>query len=660
MYVRRTALLKVALALFVAMPGIIPATAGSLSDADIQAYRIAFEAAEDGKIDKARAAAATVANPALRPVIDWLDYRRAGTRASFVEIAAFVESHPDWPYLETLRANAERRLADSDADGAHAWLQRHPPVTGDGALTWFGAMAQVGDIESHVDDIARAWIGLDFSVEAEKQFFGTFRKFLSKDDHTARLDRLIWARDYWPARRMLDRVDSGHAALGRARLALMHREDGVDGAVARVPVDLRDAPELWYERLRWRRISGFDEKARTVLLDPPPTLIALPTLPGGDRWAQEAQILARRALSDGLVRDAYRLAAAHRLESGIEFAESEFLAGWIGHTRLRDHTEALAHFSRLYANVNYPISRARGAYWAAEAAAAQGDPAAAGWYRRAAAHPTTFYGQAALGALGDAPPLVDLSAEPAIDARIAFEAREIVSVVRLLGALDRPSIIRPFLLKMMHATEVADEMLLVAELALSAGQPLEGLRAAKRAYREDGALSAFAYPMIELPGIEDALAGIEPALVLALIRQESGFDRNAVSGAGARGLMQLLPSTALVVARKHGEKYSKAGLTADPEYNIRLGTAYLAELLERFDGATALALAGYNGGPRNVERWIAAFGDPRKGDLSLIDWIESIPFSETRNYVQRVLEAVPVYRQLLGDPQVATITIPVL
>ena len=325
---------------------------------------------------------------------------------------------------------------------------------------------------------------------------------------------------------------------------------------------------------------------------------------------------------------------------------------------LRDHGAALGHFTRLFENVRYPISRARGAFWAGEAAAAHGTTAVArDWYQRAAAYPTTYYGQAALAALGEALPAVRFDAAPSDAARRDFAKRDIVAVVRRLGMLDRPDIVRPFLLAMMSASEDADEMMLVAELAIAAGQPLEALRAAKRAFREDGALSAYAFPLVDLP---DDLATPDQALVLALIRQESGFDRRAVSGSNAQGMMQLLPSTAESVARKLGIGYSRDRLTVDPAYNIRLGSAYFAELLERFDGAPALALAGYNGGPGNVRRWLALYGDPRKGEIALNDWIESIPYAETRNYVQRVLEAVPVYRQLLGNPQRATITIPVL
>lgn len=640
----------------------VPAGAGKLSDADINQWRVAVDAADRGDTKKARAAAARAKDDALLPVIAWLDFRRPDTKAPFVDIAAFIADHPDWPQIETLRANAERRLLDSDTDPdeARAWLEHHPPVTGDGALAWYRAMAHVDEIATHSDDIARAWVDLDFSPEADNSFFNEFREFLSKDDQVSRLDRLIWERQYWPAQRMLDRVEPGQAALARARLALMRRKSGVDRAIARVPVDLRDAPELWYERLRWRRLSGFDETARLVLLDPPKTLTALPQLPRRDRWAEEGQVLARLAMNEGQYDDAYKLAAMHQLDRGVEFAESEFLAGWIGHSMLRDHAAALDHFTRLYNNVSFPISRARGAFWAGEAASAAGNPAAAGWYRQAGTYPTTFYGQAALQALGSPLPEVRLTAKPTEAARTEFVERDIVAVVRRLGEIERPHITRLFLLRMMYASEDADEMLLVSELALAANQPLEALRAAKRAHREDGALSALAYPLIKLPPRSGRADSPEPALLLALIRQESGFDRRAVSGSGARGMMQLLPTTARHVARKLGLKYSKSRLTHDPQYNITLGSAYFGDLLERFDGEPALALAGYNGGPSNVERWLKTYGDPRRGEIGMIDWIESIPFSETRNYVQRVLEAVAIYRQLLGDPQVATVTIPVL
>jgi soluble lytic murein transglycosylase len=538
---------------------------------------------------------------------------------------------------------------------------RNPPVTGDGALAWLSAPTRAGAPAVPADAIARAWIDLDFTPAAEERFYAAFRKVLTSADNNARLDRLIWERRTDAASRMLRRVDSAQAALATARLTLISSKGNVDGAVARVPAALRDAPELWYERLKWRRKAGLDDAARLVLLDPPAAMAALPQWPQGDLWAQEGQILARRALSDGHVSDAYRLAASHKLDAGVEFAESEFLAGWIGLSLLRDTKTALGHFSRLYDNVRFPISRARGAFWAGEAAAAPGaTEQARDWYQRASKFPTTYYGQAALKALGEPLPKVRIDAAAAPAAREAFERRDIVAVVRQLGMIDRPEILRSFLLRLMYASEDADEMMLVAELALSVGQPLEGLRAAKRAYREDGALSPFAYPMVALPKLPSVAATTDPALLLALIRQESGFDRQATSGAGARGMMQLLPGTAADVARKLGMDYSMPRLTEDPAYNIQLGSAYFADLLDRFGGEPALALAGYNAGPRNVHRWLATNGTPGQGGLSLNDWIESIPYAETRNYVQRVLEAVPVYRQLLNDPARPTVTVPEL
>ena len=639
------------------------ATAAAPQDRDIVLWREALDAASRGDHDAARRLSDRAGDAILRDVVDWFDFRRGDTRASFVEIADFVERHPDWPFVSSLRANAERRLDEDDADlaAARVWLERHPPVTGDGALAWFRALARLGNVDTKGDEIVRAWVELDFGADTEERFYREFRRFLSKDNHVARLDRLIWDRQATAARRMFSRVGADQVALATARLALQQQAPGVDSAVARVPAALRDAPELWFERLRWRRKAGLDNDARLVLLDPPATLAALPQLPRGDRWAQEGQILARRALSDGLISDAYRLAATHRLDRGVEFAESEFLAGWIGHSMLRDHRAALDHFARLYENVRYPISRARGAFWAGEAASAAGSRDAAHyWYRRAEAYPTTYYGQAALAALGDPMPAIRLDAAPSDAARAAFSERDAVAAVRQLGRLGRPDFARPFLLAMMYASEDADEMMLVAELALSIGQPLEALRAAKRAWREDGAQSAYAYPMISLPDLPAEAATVEPALVLALIRQESGFDRRAVSGSGAHGMMQLLPSTAQSVARRLGDAFSAARLTEDPAWNIRLGSAYFAELMDRYDGVPALALAGYNGGPGNVARWVAAYGDPRKGEIAINDWIESIPFSETRNYVQRVLEAVPVYRQLLGNPPRSVVTIPVL
>ncbi|MBT3931281.1 MAG: lytic transglycosylase domain-containing protein [Rhodospirillaceae bacterium] len=586
--------------------------------------------------------------PLIAKYAAWLDYQRAAAKSGFSDIAAFLEANPDWPRANELRRNAEAALDETvPGEDIRNWFERSPPISGAGALAHLDALYANGERERLAELTPRYWRTLSIDRHAEAALLKRHGAHLGKDDHRARLDRMIWTQNSGAAQRMLTRVDPQTAALGRARIALLRRSAGVDGAIARVPKNMRDAPELWFERLRWRRRKGLDSSAGDILFD----LSGIRPQP--HKWAKESQILARRALANGHYSEAARLVTGHGLSAGAAFAESEFLAGWIQLSFLNTPSAAQDHFTTLYEGVRYPISRARGAFWKGRAASAGGnDPLAHEWWQRAAEHPSTFYGQQALLSLGTQAPRFEFTrpADPLI--REAFVSDELVVLVQRLHTLGADASLRTFLLHLSGLAKNVDERLLVAQLANEVDRPREAVRAAKRANQLDNIIGAAGYPLWPLPK-RDANAQLEDALVLSVIRQESGFDRAAISRAGARGMMQLMPATAQQIAKGLSEPYSRSRLLTDPGYNIRLGGGYLAQMLKRFDGSAPLALAAYNAGPHRVVRWVKEFGDPRTGDIQMLDWIETIPFSETRNYVQRVLEAVPVYRHLLSDTQLA-------
>ncbi|MDA0786818.1 MAG: lytic transglycosylase domain-containing protein [Proteobacteria bacterium] len=586
--------------------------------------------------------------PLITKYAAWLDYQRRDTKNGFADITAFLDANPDWPRANELRRNAEESIDETvPNDAIRNWFERHPPISGAGALAHLDALLATGERERLAELTPRYWRQLSIDSQTETDFLRRHGAQLGKDDHRARLDHLIWIQNHAAAQRMLARVDPATAALGRARIALLRRSAGVDGAIARVPETVRDAPELWYERLRWRRREGMDGGARDILFE----LSGLRPQP--QKWATESQILARRALADGLYSDAVRLVSGHGLSAGAAFAESEFLAGWIQLSFLNEPNAAEVRFATLYEGVRYPISRARGAFWNGRAAAARGEREhAREWWQRAAEHPSTFYGQQALLSLGSEAPRFDFARPTDPTIRATFVSHELVALVQRLHALGANASLRTFLLHLSGLAKNAAERLLVAQLALEADRPREAVRAAKRANQLDNVIGAAGYPLWTLPK-RDADTQLEDALVLSVIRQESGFDRTAVSRAGARGMMQLMPGTAQQIAKGLSEPYSRSRLLTDPGYNIRLGRGYLQQMLERFDGSAPLALAAYNAGPHRVARWVREYGDPRTGDIEMLDWIETIPFSETRNYVQRVLEAVPVYRHLLSDTQLA-------
>jgi soluble lytic murein transglycosylase len=402
---------------------------------------------------------------------------------------------------------------------------------------------------------------------------------------------------------------------------------------------------LVFERMRWRRRKGRDLAARELLQNLPEKL----THP--ERWWRERAVLARRALRAGHVTEAYNLAKDHNLENGTSFAEGEWLAGWISLRFMKEAGPALEHFDALFNASKYPISRARGAYWAGRASEELKKPyQAKEWFKKAAAYPLTYYGQLASAKFA-ADASIKLPQHPANsdEEDQKFEANELVKVVRILAKADLFDLLRPFIRTLNKADVSAKWLASVARLARQSGRPDLAVYTAKQAYRSGITLSEEGYPVL---ATTDKLK-MEGALLHALIRQESAFNIKAVSHAGARGLMQLMPATARRVAKQHSLPYRRRKLTTDTEYNLRLGQAYMAGLLEKFDGSYVLSLAAYNAGPGRANRWIKRNGDPRDKNVDAIDWVEMIPFTETRNYVQRVIENLHVYRKRLNQTEVA-------
>lgn len=615
----------------------------ALGESDIAVYRAAFTSAQAGNWRQAAARAAKAKQKLPGKALSWLRYKTPGSGARFERIAAFIDSNPGWPRPMELRRRAEEAMPDTLPRGeVLAWFKRHPALTAPGSTRHARALIATGQHGRATKFLRTAWIDLNMSAREGRAFRREFRKYLRAEDHAARLERLIWDQRIGAARRQMRRVGRDRRNLARARLMLMQRSGGVDGAIARVPEFMRDDAGLIYERLRWRRRKGFTDSA-IELLDRPPTQLLRP-----GKWWYERAVLARRTLRNGEITRAYRLARDHRQTAGAPFAEAEWLAGWIALRFLGDAEIALEHFTRLYDKVRYPISRARGAYWAGRAAEMGGGESrtrSQKWYGAAAEHPTTFYGQLAqdrlLGGTEPRPGPV-----PSQSQREAFEKRERVRLVRMLAALENRDLVETFFESLMRDAGHEADWTLIANLAAEIGRQDLSVRAAKRAVRAGVVLPEAGYPALAV-----SLGAVpDPALVLAVIRQESAFDATAISRAGARGLMQLMPATARSMARRLKIRYSRQRLTADPEHNVSLGSAYLARLIRSYDGSIVLALAAYNAGPNRVKRWLRANGDPRATSVQdAIDWVESIPIAETRNYVQRVLENVPIYGYRLQD-----------
>ena len=592
-----------------------------------------------------------VKDPLARRFLAWNVLSNTNNVATFELIDAFLRESPDWPHQRQLRKRAEETMKSRipTADKI-AWFAINKPVSATGKSRLAGALVKVGRTEEARALVQKVWISGNFPRAEEKAFYKKFRKYLTRQDHIKRLDRLLWDGKYGATRRMLRHVPKDWQALAQARYSLRRRTGNVDFLIKRVPQSLKDDPGLAYERLRWRRRKGKDD-AVNILLSPPDNLVR-PEL-----WWKERATLARRLLLKGHVSDAYRIVSEHHLSNGAAFADAEWMSGWIALRFLADHTKALEHFSKMFAAVKYPISRARGAYWSGRALEAAGkDEDAKAWYSKASAYPTTYYGQLALAKIkpGQSLSFVD-DPVPTPEQYKKFDQHELVRVVRMLGDIGEYDRIKPFILQLYKLSPDAGWRKLTATLArLNKRQDL-AIWVAKRSSREGQELMNSGYPTVEPPNIETTGTVLPPEkpFVLAVIRQESAYRADARSPANAQGLMQLMPRTAKNVAKGLKVKFSRLKLTRDPDYNMMLGQNYLSEVLSTFGNSYVLALGAYNAGPNRVKQWIRKFGDPREKDVDAIDWVEMIPFEETRNYIQRVLENLQVYRTRTAETEVA-------
>lgn len=633
-----------------------PNASAIVSDADLGRLRDGLEAAERGDWTRVRSLESTITDPTAAHILNW---RRAASdpSMSFSSLDRALVELADWPRLNDIRSEAEAKI---DAAGLTpreivSWFEARDPASGQGEIAFVDALMAVGRRDEATERLRRTWRERLLPLDVQSRTLSRYGNLLTQADHVARVDYLLWRDQRTAASRLFAQLPSDQRRLAEARISLASRSRGVDAAVDRVPQSLQSDAGLLFERARWRRRAGLTDNAAPLVRQ----IGADDALGvGRGRIWDERRVHIARALKRGDYRDAYDIAASHGLSEGVDFADAEWLAGWLALRRLGDPKRAEAHFARLEANVSTPISQSRGLYWLAEAQEEAGDVAdAAATYRQAAAMTTAYYGQLAATRLDQEARRATLPQPiaPGEAERAEFAARDLVRAIMLFAELDELSLFREFAYHLDDRLETPAEYALLSELANGYGQPAIGVRAAKTGLAKGVIESGAAYPVRETPPLSYAPIRPEDALVLALVRQESEFDPRATSHVGARGLMQLMPATARATARSIGVSYRTNWLIDDADYNMRLGSSHLADLLEEFDGSYVLAAAAYNAGAHRARQWIAEYGDPRLPGVDPVDWVESIPFSETRNYVQRVMENVQVYRARLegGETEIA-------
>jgi peptidoglycan lytic transglycosylase len=620
--------------------GFLPAAAQTLTAADIEVMRTALASAQSGDWGRAYAGAATITDPLPQKMLRWMDCVRPGAPGRFPDIAEFIETNPDWPGQKALRKHAEEALAaESDAVAAE-WFKRHPPVSAIGKVREAEMIINAGDLEEGIAPLRATWAAGDFGPLDEKNFLARHSAALRPEDHVRRIDRLLWDGQTEAAHRMLALVPSNYRLVAEARLALAMQAAKPEVLVGRVPAQLRSDPGLVFEQLRWRRKKDMTDAAVQILLkqqnDP-----VRPTA-----WWAERQAIARRILAGGNAELAYRLVGQHGLIEGNAFSEAQFLLGYIALRYLKQPALAFEHFSRILTRVPTPYAKSRAGYWGGRAAEAQGKAELAGkWYTAGADHMGTFYGQLAAHQLGhDAPPRPVPEPVPDAVELAQFDGDELVRADRIFFQLGDAAHAKTFLIHLADNAKSPARFAMLASLAEENGRIDLAIAVAKRAIEAGTPLMIHGYPVTAIP--EGGTA--EHSLLFAIMRQESAFERDAVSRVGARGLMQLMPATANSIAVKMQLPFSPDRLTADGIYNVLLGRAYLESLIEDFGGSYALAIASYNAGPGRVRQWVRDYGDPRGGNIDMVDWIEMIPINETRNYVQRVLENLQIYRGQIG------------
>jgi peptidoglycan lytic transglycosylase len=622
-----------------------------LSDADFTRFREGLDAADDEDWDRVRELRLELTDTAARDILLWR-IALNDPRSSFLELDLALSELDNWPRDSFIRSEAESKI---DGSGLTApfivtWFEDNPPTTGRGRVSFAEALIEVGRIVEGETLLRDTWRSGRLASTVQSETYQRHSDFFTEDDHMARIDYLIWSDQRTLARRILPLLSGNNRNLADARLRLAGRQSGVDRAVDRIPASLSNDPGLIFERARWRRRSGMSDSTLPLLLQLPDSY--------ADVTALELMWTERKLMILTLIRDrdygtAYQLARAHGLNAGADFADAEFMAGWLALVHLDRPEDALAHFTRLRDNVSTPVSQSRGSYWMARALDTLGRPdEAAALYAEAGQHSTAYYGQIALTQItGTGRQLaLEREPEPTPEAVIRFEARPLVRAMRLLAEQNEEYYFRLFSYRLDDQLTDPQEAVLLSRLASNYLFLRQSVRAAKAARLRGIILPQSAYPTIHLPAQTNVRAQRpEDALVHSIIRQETEFGQHAVSGAGARGMMQLMPATARETARQLGEEYRFSWLTDDLDYNLMLAMHHLAEVVDDFDGSYVLALAAYNAGSHRANRWIEDYGDPRDPDVDPVDWVESIPFSETRNYVQRVMENLQVYRSRLND-----------
>jgi soluble lytic murein transglycosylase len=620
------------------------ATGGYASGSDLDALSTAITAARRGQSSAAQAAMAQIANPAARKLALWMIVDSTGESLPFFQLDQARRDLAGWPRVTRRQMVAEKALGGSGLGPAQtiAWFQGAEPITAQGAMALASAYQMSGRIADAQALIKHWWRDKVFDADTQRAMQARFGAYLTLDDHIKRADTLLYEQSPSGLSDIVALLPPDQVALVQARQALRGGSSDANARVAALPPALANSPSLAVDSARYLMARNLDDLALDMVRHFPSVL------PNPDA-ASQVWVLRRKLIGTALkahdYRAAYAAATNTGLTSGVDYTEAEFYAGWIALSKLHDPTDAAVHFANIAAASGTPITQARALYWSGRAAEAKGDMAAAQtFYSQGARFLTTFYGQLAAGKAGVQKIALGHDPIPTAADRARFEGREMVRAAKLAQQIGDKDLFRIFTLCLAEALPSVEEYAMLVDLARTSGDQDLAMRVVRLGAQHGYVLPDRGYPLRDAPNSPEAA---EAAMVFGITRQESGFDPFVRSPAGARGMMQLMPATAAHVAKRLGESYGPGKLD-DPAYNMRLGASYLGHMINDFSGSYVMAAAGYNAGPGRPLDWITYCGDPRSASVDPVDFIECIPFSETRNYVMRVMEATEVYRARLN------------
>jgi soluble lytic murein transglycosylase len=612
--------------------------------------KAALDAILGGRYDEARERARKHRNPMARELIDWIVAQREDATLPAADILTLLRSHQDWPDPERLLLRAEQAFhaLGPNGEAVLTFYSQVEPRTVGGRLAFAGALRDAGRMAEAAAVVRELWREWTLASNQAGAVMSRFGGMLTDEDHRYRFRRLVLLGHDAEALAQAAILGPGYDELARAALAVLNRSSGAGQLLRGVAPKFFSDPLYVLARARLLRQSGRPiESARFLLEAQPEKALG----DNGDFWWDERRDLSRMLLDRDLPDLAYRVVAESRPEDEGDRVEAEFHAGWYALRYLHDSRLAEPHFRELHALATLPRTRARASYWLGRTHEAEGrSEIARRDYEEAARFGGAFYGQLAREKLHVATTGLERMPRPSAMDRIRFAGRDCVKAIRLLAAAGYGDMALPFFLTLGESVDTPGEVTLLMGLARRIGRPEAGTRAA--ALAEQRGLNVASLP-VAFMGVPTGLTMPEPvdrALVYAVVRQESAFNYAAVSHAGARGLMQLMPATARATAQSADLPFSVQRLTTDPFYNATLGAHHLGELLSGLKRSYVLTFVGYNAGPGRALQWVKAYGDPRGGDVDPVDWIERIPFDETRDYVQKVMENLQVYRSRIGYP----------